>query len=185
MAYDESRLVRRLGYASWPGRVRFAASAAERLLPLCRRAHGAAGVGDPELLTAALDAVWDGGPVGDLAQWQSRLRDPTSDDGWLVFAQHGVAAVRYAIRVALSGSAQEAAWAARQVYEAADHAAVLQRPDLDLRSFRADAELAASPVVREALGGIDADLLAMEDSSPDVRAAARAGGERLVRLAGL
>lgn len=185
MAYDESRLVRRLGHASWPGRVRFAASAAERLLPLCRRAHEVAGVGDPDTLTAALDLVWGAGHVGELTRWQSALRDPVGDAGWIVFAQHGVAAVRYAVRTALSGSAQEAAWAARQVYEAADQAAMLQRPDLDLRSFRAEAELLASPVVREALGGIDDDLLAMEDESPAVRAAARAGGARLVLLAGL
>jgi hypothetical protein len=50
---------------------------------------------------------------------------PSEDDGWdeetQPYAEDAAAALAYAVRARLSGSAQDASWAARRVYEAIDH----------------------------------------------------------------
>ena len=83
------------------------------------------------------------------------------------------------------GDPQEAAWAARQLYDAADYAAQRQIADLDLNDPRAEDALLATPVVQEALAGIEQDLAgAVEDGagSEALRPRAQEGGERLAAL---
>lgn len=135
-------------------------------------------------------------PRERLSAWQvvaEGLVPNEDDEAWVdefAYGQNGAAAVAYALRTALTGDPQVAAWAARQVYEAADFAAQQQLPDLDLKKAGAEEELLSAPVVQEALGGIRDDLWRVQsgDAPLDrmraaVRELARAGAQRLAQLA--
>ncbi len=190
--YDEAQLVQALDAEPKAARVAFAAASAERLQPLYAWFHEVSGQGDPEVLRAALDAVWDlvlGRPSpGDLRQLQEAAESlvPDEDVGkWSeqsAYAQNAAAAVAYAVRSWITNDPQQAGWAARQVYEAADYAA--QQDTDDLNAPGAEDALLARPVVQEAVEGIRADLQAVSrpGDSMEVRNAARAGGARLARL---
>jgi|GEM_PF-4565762 len=74
------------------------------------------------------------------------------------YAQNGIAAIAYAARAWLDGQPHDAAWAAKQVYEAADFAAQTQMDDGDVFSPEVEDALRSAPVVQTALGAITADL---------------------------
>jgi hypothetical protein len=199
LQYDEAELVRRLTQVPRPARVMFAAACAERLLPLYRRFHDLTSQGDPDALAATLDAVWRVALAGmdqeGLARRQEMAESlvPDEDDSWTpesAYGQHGAAAVAYAVRTWLADNPAEAGWAARQVYEAADYAALQRYPDIDLNAPGAERELLAQPVVQEALAGLAADLAVIDGADHEpagvaarLREQAHEGGERLARLA--
>ncbi len=167
-----------------PARARalFAAGCAERLFALYEHA----GQGDPERLRAALDAAWDG---DDVARWQAVAEElvPAEDDDWVLataYAENAATAVAYALRTRATDAPQEAVWAARQVYEAADFAAQRQLEELDLNAPGAEDRLADLPVVQEALAGIAEDLAAALANTPaaELKRASRAGSARLLAL---
>ncbi|MBB2923537.1 DUF416 family protein [Cellulomonas cellasea] len=179
-------------------RTRFAAACAERLLPLYESASESTDAGDPATLAAALDAVWaaaaDGTPPPDLPGTIERLTalvPDAEDEDWdddHAYLQNGAAVVVYACRVVLDGEVQDALWCARQVHEAADQAAQLLLDEDNTEGAYEAAD--ASPVVRHALDGFDADLALAADTAlswPELarrlRAQARAGGVRLAELA--
>ena len=193
--YDEAALVARLAAASPRARALFAALIAERLFPLYEHFAATADDGDPARLREALDTAWaalDGDvPAAELEREQAVAEAlvPAEDDGWhttSAYGQNAAAAVAYALRTRLTDDAQEAAWAARQAYDAADYAAQQQLEDLAFSDPGAEDALAGRPVVQEALAGIDADLAgALSDPPPvpELREDARRGGTRLVELA--
>ncbi len=156
-----------------PARARalFAASCAERLFGLYERAPGQ--------LRAALEAAWEG---EDVARWQQVAEGLVSDED--PYGENAAAAVAYALRTWMTDEPREAAWAARQVYEAADFAAQRQLEELDLNAPGAEDQLADRPVVQEALAGIADDLAAALAGTPaaDLRRAAREGSARLLAL---
>ena len=110
------------------------------------------------------------------------------DEGWVeesAYGQNGALAVTYALSTHLRGEPQDAAWAARQLYDAADYAAQRQVEDLDLNDPRAEDALLATPVVQEALAGIEQDLASVAEDgagSEALRPRAQEGGERLAAL---
>lgn len=178
----------------------FAAACAERLQPLYAAFHRASGQGSPEQLRQALEAVWAAAADADLgeqvAQWESVTYDlvPREEDpGWVdmtPLGENAATAVAYAVRTWSADDAQEAAWAARHVYEAADYAAQRQLPDLDLNEPGAEDELLGRPVVQEVLAGLQDDLSAVSATDQPDQAVARGlrerageGGGRLARLA--
>lgn len=178
----------------------FAAACAERLQPFYAAFHRASGQGSPEQLRQALEAVWaaaaDGDQGEDVAHWESVTYDlvPQEEDpGWAdvtPLGENAATAVAYALRTWSADDPQEAAWAARHVYEAADYAAQRQLPDLDLNGPGAEDELLGRSVVQEALTGLQADLSAVSATDQPDRIVARGlreragqGGERLARLA--
>lgn len=178
----------------------FAASCAERLRPLYLRYQEVSDLANPDQFDAALEAAWGAVlgtiPRGDLASWQvvaEGLVPGEDDDSWSdehAYGQNGAAAVAYALRAALTGEPQEAAWGARQVYEAADLAARRQLPDVNLNRAGAEDELLSAPVVQEALAGLRDDMLALQSGDLPVermlalaRERARRGGQRLALLA--
>jgi hypothetical protein len=184
-------LVRRLAAASPADRAAFATAVAERLFGLYARYAERTGTTTDDL-RAALDEAWDaaaGEPSPeDLARWQDiaeGLVPDEEDDGWVdesAYGQNGAAAVAYALRTHLGGDPQEAAWAARQLYDAADYAAQRQVEDLDLNDPRAEDTLLATPVVQEALAGIEQDLAGAVEDGAALRARAQEGGVRLAAL---
>jgi Protein of unknown function (DUF416) len=200
LRYDEQSLVDGLSRLPLASRVMFAAACAERLRPLFRRYHEVSGEANLEQLDAALEAAWGAAlgaiPRDGLSAWQTVAEGlvPNEDDeSWVdeyAYGQNGAAAVAYALRTALTGEPQEAAWGARQVYEAADFAAQRQLPDLDQNRTDAEGELLSTPVVQEALAGMRDDLSALQPGDLPLervlavaRERARQGGLRLAQLA--
>lgn len=200
LRYDERSLMDGLSRLSPAFRVLFAAACAERLMPLYGRYHEVSEEGNPEQLGAALEAAW-GAVLGaisrdGLSAWQTLaegLVPDEDDESWVdeyAYGQNGAAAVAYALRTALTGDSQEAAWGARQVYEAADFAAQQQLQDLDKNRPGAEDQLLSTPVVQEALAGMRDDMLALQPGDLPVelvlattRERARQGGLRLAQLA--
>lgn len=194
LRYDEPTLLDRLTLASPRARALFAALVAERTFGLYEYFAERSGQGDRDSLRAALDAAWEAidGEPRELERLQEVAEDlvPEEDDDWVLesgYAQSAAAAVAYALRTRLTDNPQEAAWAARQLYDAADYAAQRRLEDLDLNEPGAEDALADQPVVQAALAGVEADLdAALADPPPAeiprLRDEARQGAEALVQL---
>jgi uncharacterized protein YjaG (DUF416 family) len=199
--YDEPELVGRLSNASPEGRALFAAASAERLFPLYERYAARTGQEALAQLRTALDAAWEA--VGaeaapeDLARWQEvaeALVPDEDDEGWVedaAYGQNAAAAVAYALRTRLTDDPQEAAWAARQIYDAADYAAQQIDDNLDFNDPGADEAVLATPVVQEALRAIQENLSLVPDADQVTREElarlkqdAHHAGQRLAQLTG-
>jgi hypothetical protein len=190
--YDEGGFLHRLEQLDRASKTAFAAACAERLWPLVERYASVAAVpvGQIAALRAALDAVWRGcvGGSEDIAGVQVLAESmvPREDDQWVFeagYGQNAIAAVAYAARTWLTGEAQEAVWAARQVYEAADYGA--QQYFLGVAAYLVDVEegLRHSPVVRGAVSALVADLEAAAQGDPlAVQEQSHAGAGELAGL---
>lgn len=193
--YDEGGIARVAGSLGRDARTAFAAACAERLWPLVERYASAVSLpeGDRDILRGALDLAWEaaggGGSEEDMkgAGEVTESLVPYEDDDWVLesgYAQNGIAAIAYAIRSWLGDGPQEAVWAARQVYEAADFGAQQVKPAAG-RAYSAEveAELARTPVVQTAIRGISEDLVAAgRDSAEVVRQRARSAAGAFVTL---
>jgi hypothetical protein len=86
---------------------------------------------------------------------------PSEEDGWdeetQPYAEDAAAALAYALRARLTGDPQEAAWACRRVYEAADHF-VIATTGLPVGGSEAERVLLAHPVVQAELSRQRRDL---------------------------
>lgn len=158
LQYSEAQLREALSRLSPAGRAAFAASCAERLLPAYRSFHERSGLGDSIALERALSALWahiEGTLGSDLAIY-ARSADalvPGEEDAWspeMPAAQNAAAAVAYAIRCHMSANIQDAAWAARQVYEALDSWVVI-RDDLDLNVEGRERRIIGDPLIQAEL----------------------------------
>ncbi|WP_206750890.1 MULTISPECIES: hypothetical protein, partial [unclassified Cryobacterium] len=111
---------------------------------------------------------------------------PGEHDQWAFeagYAQNAVAAVAYAARTWLTDEPQEAVWAARQVYEAADYAAQLHHPGVAAYSIDAEERWRHSPVVEGAVSALLADLEAAAQGDPmRVQEQSRVGAGELAPL---
>jgi len=132
LRYDAAALVHDLTRLGIRSRVAFAASCGERLFPayedFCRQAIK----GDRAALAGILERVWqhllgDEMNTEQIRAEQSRcmaLTPGEDDEPWLeeqAYADDAASAIAYTLRALESGEPQEAAWAARRAYEAADH----------------------------------------------------------------
>jgi uncharacterized protein YjaG (DUF416 family) len=191
--YDESEVRARLARVARAERTAFAAACAERLYPLYERYALAVEGGAPYVLRAVLNKAWDvarGAPARDAdvlqAQRDAESMVPDESEEWdlrLAYAQNAVAAAAYAVRTWLSDDPQEAVWAARQVYDAADLAA---SPDSEVTTPEVEQAIFDSTVVQDAHMGVAADLNAIESRAVDMEALrARARNEGAVWARGL
>lgn len=161
-ALDDDGLAERLLELGSERRTLFAASLAERLMPLFELyAEDGRSEADYGLFRILLDDVWQR-PVGrGFGAQMQRLENaiPDDDDGTVLapFAQNAAIAVVAAAESALGG-ASGAARAAIQLYEAADFAANLSNPSLDPNEPAYESQIAASPSVTDALKAIQDDL---------------------------
>lgn len=144
VCYDETA-IRGRSLLSRKQKTAFAAACAQRLLPLFERYVAAVGDEGARELAGVVNSIWRAvaGDCVDLAPAQATAEAlvPSDDGEWfyeMAYGQNGAASAAYAVRRWLTDDPQETAWAARQVYEAADYAAQRLRPDLDLNA--ADAE---------------------------------------------
>jgi uncharacterized protein YjaG (DUF416 family) len=130
------------------------------MLPVYRWFHDRTGQGDPAALEQALEDLWtavkgEGRSPESLESQQHVAEElvPHEDDRWVdecAYAENATAAVAYAIRSWLTGSAQEAAWAARQLYDALDYR-VTNRDDLDLNAPRVHELIDADQLIQREL----------------------------------
>lgn len=188
---DEAAIGVRLMTMDKDSRTAFAAACAERLWPLAERYFASTGASAIQIarLRAGLDAVWrssrsEAKEIADVGALAESLV-PDDQGPWapeVGYGQNAIAAIAFASRVWLTDDLQDAVRSARQVYEAADYAA---QQSIGGGQFTADAEkhLLASPVVREALKAIAADLDAAAGGVPEsLRKQARDGGSGLAAL---
>jgi uncharacterized protein YjaG (DUF416 family) len=130
--YDETANIQRLKNLPIRLRVLFALLTALRILPTYARFHARTGRGDPAALQELVERLWrdvSGEPMTEreaqAAVDRAMQLVPPEDDGWdeesQPYAEDAAAAIAYALRARLTDDPQEAAWAARRVYEAADH----------------------------------------------------------------
>jgi hypothetical protein len=141
-------------------------------------------------LRRSLDAVWGvvSGETCDLTHAREVVEEmvPYEDDDWAVeagYAQNAIAAIAYAARSWLTDDPQEAVWAARQVYEAADYGAQRHLRGEKVYSVALEERLANTDVVKAAVRGISDDLLAAEsDSVAVLRQRAQSISADFVRL---
>lgn len=133
-SFDESALISELATLSTRARTAFAAAAATRQLGnyerFTRELKGGSGQRPREVacqLWADLQMV-----AFDRVVWLARLDEmmsllPEESDEWTILhalADDALSSLAYAIRCLLTPEPQEAAWAARRAYEAADQAAI-------------------------------------------------------------
>lgn len=129
-SYDEPLLVERLALLGREPKTAFAAYCAQCLLPFFHRYAVSAGADHASMeriVTATWQAASGADPGLQAMRAEAEALVPTEADGlWGVdhgFAQSATAAAAYAVRTWLSNDPQEAAWAARQLFECADFAA--------------------------------------------------------------
>jgi Protein of unknown function (DUF416) len=159
----------------------FAASCAQRLLNICHsfaqvtgRTHIA------NLVDRSLNHVWShilSGP--DTLQTEELLEDlmdtmPTERDSdrseLTAYAEDGMSSVAYCLRFMLSGDAQEAAWAARRVYEMLDQS-VLYRGDIPVYEPGGEARVLADPLIQAELSRQARDLAELKSAGDQMTSA--------------
>lgn len=191
LRYDEARLVEQLSRLPPAKRTAFAAVCAERMLPIYWWFHARTGRGDPAALEDALSALWasllgdDSTPLETHRNVAEELV-PHEDDNWVdecAWAQHAAAAVAYAVRCRLTNDPQEAAWAARQVYEALD-LWVTTRDDADMNATGGSAQIAADPLIQDELGRQERDIQALREAPHDKVATVASQMRRVARADG-
>jgi uncharacterized protein YjaG (DUF416 family) len=172
--YDEPALLAKLEPLDRWAKTAFAAACAQRLLPLFERYAKCVGASErSQRLAQILSAAWDvaSGQVLDVQTMESEAESmvPSDDEEWLLETGYGddaAAAVAYAIRTWLTDDAQEAAWAARRLYEVADYAFWQTNPEADPNAKDTQAECLASKTVQGALSALDQDLDTVASSPP-------------------
>lgn len=161
LQYDEPANVERLGRLPNRLRVAFALLAGIRLLPMYTLFHRRTGRGDPRALRALVERLWrdvSGEPMddGEVKAAVERAMEliPSEDDCWdqetQPYAEDAAAAIAYALRARMTDDPQEAAWAARRVYEAADQFATASG-ELATRGVQSERAVLTQPVVQAEL----------------------------------
>ena len=133
-SFDENALVGELGALSSRARIAFATAAATRQLGNYERLAHESEAGSEQRPREIAAQLWTDlrATAFDRAAWSARLDEvmgllPEESDDWVIahaLADDALSSLAYAIRCLLTPEPQEAAWAARRAYEAADQAAI-------------------------------------------------------------
>lgn len=176
----------------------FALLCAFRLLPAYQRFHSRTGRGDPGALDTMVESLW-GDCIGKTLEDEEVRKCsehclglvPDEDEGWdeetQPYAEDAAAAVVYAYRSRLTGDPQEAAWAARRIYESLDR--YVQRiTEISLDDHDAEREILSHPVMQAELARQErdlADLVGLAKLDDNVITSLRELRERSEREAGI
>ena len=148
LTFDETVLMCVLNRLPVWKRVAFAAACAERLRPAYLSFSSRMARGSPREFEEILNCLWsdlDGSNTpGDEAEASIErcmsLIPREDDEPWdesQVYAENAGTALSYALRCRQNGDSQEAAWAARHVYEALDHYVIEHGEDMpEVRNWR-------------------------------------------------
>jgi uncharacterized protein YjaG (DUF416 family) len=161
LRFDEAELVQNLERLSIWQRVAFAVACAERLRPAYLSFSERTGRGNSLDFEDALDRLWLdlGGEtmtddeVGAKIERCMELMPREGDEPWddsQVYAENAGSALVYALRCRQNGQSQEAAWAARHVYEALDHH-IIARESMDVSAPGAEARVLSHPLIQAEL----------------------------------
>ena len=173
--YDEMLLMLRLEPLDRSAKTAFAAACAQRLVPLSDRYSQQVGDSLREhRLAVIVSAAWQAAAGRDIdatrlrAEAEAMVPDE-DDEGWTAgrtYAGNAASAAAYAVRTWLTNEPQEAAWAARQLFDAADLAYFQANPGGDFTSEAEEKASLESPVVQSVIFAIQRDLEAIETGRP-------------------
>lgn len=173
LEYDEMLLMLHLEPLGRLAKTAFAVACAERMLPLSDRY--ARRVGDSrreQRLAAIVLAAWQAASGSDVdatgleAEAEAMVPDE-DDDGWTAcrsYAGNAAAAACYALRTWLTDDPQQAAWAARQMFDAADLAYFQANPSGGISTEAEEKASLESTVVQSAISAIQRDLEAVKNA---------------------
>lgn len=171
LTFDEAKLISRLERGEAACRTAFAAACATRLLNACPAVN--------EEVCAALEQAWqslnhsvNSARLEEMSQELVALfatgGSLSSDVGTIW--EDAVSSVAYALRSAVSGKSQEAAWAARRAYEALDQY-VIDQEDIDVNLPGQEAAILANPLIQLELQRQERDLDDLMGSTGDTDSA--------------
>ncbi|MEV7606079.1 DUF416 family protein [Paenarthrobacter sp. NPDC089322] len=192
LKYDEMLLMLRLEPLDRSAKTAFAAACAQRLVPLSDRY--ALQVGDSSRLArlgVIVSATWEAASGRDVEasrlSEEAELMVPDEDDeGWRAgraYASNAATAASYALRTWLTNDPQEAAWAARQLFDVADLVYFQANPGGSFVAEEQDKASLESPLVQPAISAIHRDLEAIENAWPWLEVRQRAEEEGRERAA--
>lgn len=173
LRYTEEALIAELKALSPARRVAFAAAAATRQLSNWECIADARTVHRPAEIVAELWTDLHAGAV-DRSAWMDRLDEvmallPDEGQNWGMagaLADDALSSLAYAIRALLTADAQEAAWAARRAYEAADQASIVML-DIQPGTPAAEAAIRAHDIVQREMSRQLADLTLLREAAVD------------------
>lgn len=125
-------------------------------------------------LAVIVSAAWQAASGRDIdatrlkAEAEAMVPDE-DDEGWTAgrtYAGNAAAAAAYTLRTWLTNDPQEAAWAARQLFDAADLAYFQANPGSGLTAQAEGKASLESPVVQSVIAAIQRDLEAIENALP-------------------
>lgn len=172
-AYDEAGNLKALALLPSRLRVVFALLCASRLLPAYEQFHSRSGRGNPQSLNAMADKLW--ADCCDATMSDNEVKAnlesclhliPEEDEAWdeetQPYAEDAATALAYAYRTRLDGNTQEAAWAARRIYESFDH--FIQKA-FGVSAYNSDTEqkILSHPLVQAELTRQRRDLFRLEN----------------------
>jgi hypothetical protein len=173
-SFDEMILLGELDTLSNRSRIAFAAAAASRQLASYERiTNDQHSERNPRVITTHLWVALRAGSI-DHAVWSSALEEvlsllPEEGNGSTIeyaLVDDALSSLAYAIRCLLKPEPQEAAWAARRAYEAADQAAICSL-GVQARSTEMEAVIKAHVFVQRELARQRNDLLLLREDSLD------------------
>ncbi len=160
LKFQEQALREELGQLPAKLRVAFAVGCAQRLVSVYRVFAAKTEQPDGAKLESALEYVWTHLLLCQNKETTERVLAevmaliPNEDaPGWTpltAYAEDAVSAVAYSLRCLLSSDPQDAAWAARRVYEALDQF-VISRDDITLGDPGAEDHIVGDPIVQAEL----------------------------------
>jgi hypothetical protein len=182
LEFQEQLLKEELSQLPPSSRVAFAASCAQRLVSVYHEYVAQTDPPSGARLDHALEYVWthlltcpnEERTQRVLADVMALIPDEETP-GWTPltpYAEDATSALAYSLRCLLSGDAQEAAWAARRVYEALDEF-VVSRDDISPSDPGAEYGILRDPVIQ-------AELERQKRDISDLRSAGKSPSPRLI-----
>lgn len=166
--FDEKNLVVQLAATTQIAKTGFALSVATRLLPMYVEYTKMAKIELNSLPSSCVGTLWDiaiSARIHQMDEVETASNTllnlmPGDNDPWNEYhplAEDAIAAIVYALRSYLTNDPQEAAWAARRSYEAADQFAIRQL-DIDFQDKGVEHTLLSHPIVQQELMRQNRDL---------------------------
>jgi uncharacterized protein YjaG (DUF416 family) len=165
--FVEAQLIADIRRLHTPGIVCFAVALATRQLPNYEWFGSQFDAARAKRPRQIVEQIWHAieSNVIHAYDWNGTLAEvmdlmPEEDEEWGIahsLADDALSSLAYTIRCMLSGEPQEAAWAARRAYEAADQAAI-KIMNVDFKKPGTEVGLLASPIVQRELSRQHRDL---------------------------
>jgi uncharacterized protein YjaG (DUF416 family) len=168
--FDERTVITRLSRMNAHSKVMFALCCATRQLNAWNEFSRRLAPEKLDIFRDVLEKIWKSlntnvVPIG----WKMTLDEvmtllPEEQDGWApfhVYADHAVSSLAYTLRCLIDSKEQEAAWAARRAYEAADQGAI-RHLDIQPGTPESEKHLLSSVIVQRELSRQEYDLALIE-----------------------